>query len=275
MRYWLFMLLLGLAGTGIASQEDETSPCQGLVSVHDTNQFEEFLIVTDEVFSSIEDCEMLAAFYNLEESDRSRVAFDFSSVDDIVNATWQPVNEDSSFLFMDAVLSWLKNLGFEKHADTVQDFFTDYMPSKESVELFFIIFICLIVLAVVFLVLREFYLAGMLRLPHFSKRPNTRIEKHSEPVLQWRQVLSLPIREQISALLRYSIECLVASNVIPASKSYTNRELKAHLLQSDPIKARLFQEQIQLTEPILYGDEAATDEMLKACQLKAQGICDA
>lgn len=275
MRYWLFILLLGFAGTGIAGEEDEASPCPGLVSVYDYDRFEQVLVVTDEFFSSIEDCEMLAAFYSLQVSDQRRKTFDFSSVDDIVNATWLPLNEDSSFLFVDAVLSWLKNMGFEKHADSLQQFLTEYMPSQESIELFFRVFIWLMVLVAVILVLREFYLAGMLRLPQFSKRSKGEGRKYDEPVLHWQQVLLLPLREQISALLNYSIECLAASNEIPSSKNYTNRELKAFLLRSDPVKAKLFQEQIQLSEPVLYGDEVVTDEVIRSCQLKAQGICDA
>ncbi len=276
MRYLLLMLLLGLAGTGIASDDDlETSPCPGLVSMYGYGQFERSLIITDDIFSSIEDCEMLAAFYYLDEGKRSRADFDFASVGDIVDATWQPVNEEPPFLLMDAILSWLKNLGFEQHTDTLQDFLNEYMPSEESVELFFEIIIWLIMLATVFLVLREFYLAGMLRLPHFYKKSGQENDKQDEPVLQWQQILALPLREQISALLRFSIERLIASNAIPASQSYTNHQLTAHLRKLNPQKAGMLSEQIQITEPVLYGDEAVTDEMLEACRLKAQGISDA
>ena len=84
MRYWLFILLLALAGTAIAGEEIETSPCPGLVSVYGNEQIESALVVTDDVFSSIEDCEMIAAFLTFKVSNRNHVTFDLSSVDDIV-----------------------------------------------------------------------------------------------------------------------------------------------------------------------------------------------
>ena len=93
--------------------------------------------------------------------------------------------------------------------------------------------------------------------------------------MQWDLIRALPLREQISALLHYSIEYLVASNLVPSSPGYTNRELISCLEKSDSRKAGLLREQIDLTEPVLYGDELVSEEQVIACRDKSRSLRDA
>jgi hypothetical protein len=53
---------------------------------------------------------------------------------------------------------------------------------------------------------------------------------------------------------------------VPASSSFTNRELIAYLEKSDLQKAGLLREQIDLTEPVMYGDESVSEQQLVACR---------
>ena len=85
----------------------------------------------------------------------------------------------------------------------------------------------------------------------------------------------MPLREQIGALLQYSIERVAAARLVPASRSYTNRELLAHLQAADAAKASTLREQIDLTEPVIYGDEPVTEQQVEACRLKSRELGDA
>jgi hypothetical protein len=67
-------------------------------------------------------------------------------------------------------------------------------------------------------------------------------------------------------LLQYSIQHLAEENLVPASSSFTNRELIAYLEKSDLQKAGLLREQINLTEPVVYGDESVSEQQLVACR---------
>ncbi len=171
MRNTLFLLMLIFAGISNASDElMQTSPCPGLVSSYAVEKFEHALVVTDTDFASIEDCEQLGSFY-FSRPGFSNNALDYSQLAVIIDEIWQPVNEEAPFLLMEAILSWMKGLGLEQHAESLRDFVTEYMPAQESVQLFFTIVIWLIVCGTVFLVVNEFYRAGMLKLPRFRKRP--------------------------------------------------------------------------------------------------------
>jgi hypothetical protein len=266
MRKTLFLLMLLYAGMSNASDElMQASPCPGLVSSYNVEKFEHALVVTDTDFTSIEDCELLGSFY-FHPSMYLDYSPDYAQLGAIVDTVWQPVNEESPFLLMEAILSWMKALGLEQHADSFRDFVDEYMPAKESVQLFFTILIWLIVCGTVILVIHEFYRAGMLKLPRFHARQGEGARAEIKPTWQWEAILALPLREQISALLQYSIQHLAKEKLVPASSSFTNRELIAYLEKSDLQKAGLLREQIDLTEPVVYGDESVSEQQLVACR---------
>jgi len=276
MRNTLFLLMLIFAGISNASDElMQTSPCPGLVSSYAVEKFEHALVVTDTDFSSIEDCEQLGSFY-FSRPGFTNNALDYSQLAVIIDEIWQPVNEEAPFLLMEALLSWMKGLGLEQHAESLRDFVNEYMPAQESVQLFFTIVIWLIVVGTVFLVVHEFYRAGMLKFPRFRGRPgDDNASTEPKPVWQWQDILALPLREQISALLQFSIQHLVNENLVPASSSFTNRELISYLEKSNVHKAGLLREQIELTEPVVYGDERVSEQQLIACRSKTRDLCDA
>ena len=275
MRIALFMLMLLFAGVGNADDElIETSPCPGLVSSYDVEMFERLLVVTDAEFASIEDCKQLGEFY----SDSTRIleySLNYSRLSAIVDQTWQPMNEEAPFLLLDAILSWMKRLGFEEHAESFRDFINEYMPAQESIQLFFTFVIWFVVFGALVIVLYEFYRAGMLRIPRLRSSIDDVKLPENKPVMQWDMILALPLREQISALLQHSIDYLVAGNMVPSSNSYTNRELLSCLEKSDSRKAGLLREQIDLTEPVLYGNERVSEEQVVACRHKNRRLRDA
>lgn len=275
MRNALFLLMLLYAGVGNASDElMETSPCPGLVSSYDVETFEHLLVVTDADFASIEDCEQLGGFY-FNRSRPPNYSLNYSRLAAIVDEIWQPVNEEAPFLLMEAILSWMKGLGFEEHAESVRNFINEYMPADESIQLFFTVVIWFIVIGTLVLVLHEFYRAGMLQLPRSRSRQDDGKMTENKPAWQWEAILALPLREQISVLLQYSIEHLVDKDLVPSSNSYTNRELISYLERSDSDKASLLREQIDITEPVVYGDEHVTEEQVIACRVKTRGLSDA
>lgn len=275
MRTTLFLLMLLYAGISNASDEQmEASPCPGLVSSYDVEKFEHALVVTDSDFASIEDCEQLGRFY-FQPSRFSSYSLDYSRLGSIVDEIWQPVNEETPFLLMEAFLSWMKGLGFDEHAELFKNFVEEYMPAEESVQLFFTVIIWLIVCGTIILVVHEFYRAGMLKLPRFQGQQGDGTGAEIKPVWQWETILALPLREQISALLKYSIDHLVNENLVPASSSFTNRELISYLEKSDSLRAGLLREQIDITEPVVYGDEQVSEQQLVACRIKTRGLCDA
>ena len=169
----------------------------------------------------------------------------------------------------------MKGLGFERHAESFRDFINEYLPAGESIQFFFTILLWLIVIAALMLVLVEFYRAGMLRLPRYQHKVNDSQKHESKPGLEWEAVLAMPLRQQISALLRYSIEALAARKLIPAASSYTNRELVSCLEESDAYKVTSLREQIELTEPVVYGDEPVSEERIIACRARARDLSDA
>jgi len=272
MRNTLYLLILLYAGIGNASDElMETSPCPGLVSSYDVEKFEYALVVTDTDFASVEDCEQLGSFY-FHPSRFSGYAPDYAQLGAIVDEIWRPVNEETPFLLMEALLSWMKALGFEQHAESFRDFVDEYMPAEESIKLFFTIVIWLIVCGTVILIVHEFYRAGMIKLPRFQRLQGDGARAEVKPAWQYEAILAMPLREQISALLQYSIEYLVNKNLVPASSSFTNRELIAYLEKSDSHKASMLREQIDLTEPVVYGDERVSEQQLVACRSISRGL---
>jgi hypothetical protein len=275
MRNTLYLLMLLYAGIGDASDElVETSPCPGLVSSYGAEQFENALVVTDTDFASVEDCEQLGSFYFHPYSFEG-YSPDYTRLDAIVDEIWQPVNEESPFLMMEAILSWMKGLGLEQQAESIRNFVIEYMPAEEIVQLFFTIVVWLVACATVILVVHEFYRAGMLKLPRFQRLQGESTAAEITPSWQWEAILAMPLREQISALLQYSIERLVNENLLPASSSFTNRELIVYLEKSDLHKAKILREQIDLTEPVVYGDERVSEQQLVACRKLAGDLCDA
>ena len=275
MRIALFMLMLLYAGVGNADDElMETSPCPGLVSSYDVEIFERLLVVTDAEFASIEDCEQLAEFYS-DSPLLSDYSLNYSRLSAIVDETWQPANEEAPFLLLEAILSWMKRLGFEEHAESVRNFVNEYMPAQESIRLFFTVVIWFIIIGTLVVVLYELYRAGMLRMPCLRGRLDDGKMAENKPFMQWDAIPALPLREQISALLQYSIDYLVARNLVPSSNSYTYRELISCLEKSDSRKAGLLREQIDLTEPVLYGDERVSEELIIACRDKSRSLRDA
>ncbi len=275
MRKALFVLMLLYSGIGNASDEMmETSPCPGLVSSYDVEKFEQVLVVTDTDFASVEDCELLGSYY-FHPSRFSDYSLNYDQLGAIVDEIWQPVNEETPFLLIEAVLSWMKGLGLEQHAEALRDFVNEYMPAEESVRLFFTIIIWLIVCGTVILVVHEFYRAGMLKLPRLRARQGDDEKAEHKAAWQWEAMLALPLREQISALLQYSIHHLAKENLVPASSSFTNRELVAYLEKSDSHKADLLRKQIDLTEPVVYGDENVSEQQLVTCRSISRDLCDA
>lgn len=275
MRKTLLFLMLLYTGIGNASDAPIlSSPCPGLVSSHDVDKFESALVVTDNDFASVEDCEQLGGFF-LDSSMNNNYTLDHAAVAAIVDSIWQPRNEEAPFLLVEAILSWVKGLGLEQHAESLNDFISEYMPAEESIRLFFTIIIWLIVIATCVLILHEFYRAGMLKLPSLQRTQANGEKLKIRPLLSWEGVLILPLREQISALLRYSIEHLEGMNLIPSSSSYTNWELITYLEKSDIKKASLLRAQIDLTEPVVYGDEPVLEDRVAACRVKARSLSDA
>lgn len=274
MQLRLFLLLL-FAGHGHASEElMQTSPCPGLVSSHDAEQFEQVLVVTDTDFASVEDCAQLGAFY-FSPLRSMRYSLDHSRLDSIVDDIWQPVDEETPYLLLDAVLSWLKGLGLDEHADALRELIDRYRPADDSVQLFFTMIIWLIVIAVLLLVLHEFYRAGLLGLPRRRRKAQAQLKPALRPGLSWDSIQTLSLRAQIGALLQYSIEQLAANKLIPSASSYTNHELLACLAKTDAAKAALLHQQIELTEPVLYGDEPATETVVSACRAQSRDLSDA
>ncbi len=275
MRNTLYLLMLLYAGIGSASDElMETSPCPGLVSSYDVEKFERALVVTDKDFTSIEDCEQLGRFY-FHPHRSGGYSPDYARLGAIVDEIRQPGDEQAPFLLMEAILSWMKGLGLEKYAESLRGFVNEYMPAEESVQLFFTIVIWLVVCGTVILVVHEFYRAGMLKLPRFQRQQGERTVAGIKPARQLEAILAMPLREQISALLQYSIEHLVHENLLPASNSLTNRELIVYLEKSGAHKAGLLREQIDLTEPVVYGDKRVSEQQLVACRRLTRGLCDA
>lgn len=268
----LILVFSGVSGANAHSME--ASPCPGLVSSYEVENFERALVVTDAEFTSIEDCEQLGKFF-FGPPAASRYSLDYTRLGAIVDRIWQPVDEEASSLLFEAVLSWLKGLGFEEHAESLRNFIEENMPADESVQLFFTVVIWLIVIATLLLIVHEFYRAGMLRLPRRKHAAGGTPQSERKPGREWQEILALPMREQIGALLQYSLERLAEARLVSASRSFTNHELVAQLETADAARAGVLRAQIDLTEPVIYGDDPATEERVTACRRKAEELSDA
>ena len=275
MRWTLTVLMLFYAGIGNATdQATETSPCPGLVSSYDTESFERLLVVTDAEFASIEDCELLGRFF-FEPAQAFSRRLDFAQLGAIVDGIWRPANEETPRVLLEAMLSWLRGLGFDRHAASLREFIDTYLPAGESIRLFFTILIWLIVIATATIVARELYRAGLFKRHRRRGRHRHEPDAAGGAAWQWDEILSLPPREQVSVLLKYSLEQLAAAGRIPVSRSYTNRELVEHLQTCDARAAGLLRAQVEFTEPVIYGDERITAEHLAACRKCSRDLGDA
>lgn len=231
--------------------------------------FNEALIVTDTDFTSHEDCDVFASyFYQVTDANTNISEFPllFSNLDAIVDTIWKPEEVQGLNLMFQAIINWLKSIGLD--VDT--NVWGQYLPSGESIRLFAELSVSLILLLVFIFAIRGFYSAGLFKFPQIFKFKQDELQSKNGNFLPPASIDELPLRQQLAVLLQRSILILKKYHVIPVSTCYTNHELINYIDVSKSQAASLLGRQVKLTEPVIYGNRPATQEVL----FESQQICD-
>ncbi len=245
------------------------SPCPGIEIHPDTavqgGLFDEALIATDTDFASNEDCDMIASYF-FEASDAntniSESPLLSSNLDVIVDSIWKPDQEQGLALMFKAAFNWLKSFGFNVDTSALQE----YLPSNESIRLFTELSTGLILLLALVFIIRGLYRTGFFK---FSQKPQSEddgFKPENGNALSFEPVDGLPLREQLGALLQRSISLLRKHKAVPVSHSYTNHELIKYLDTSKSALATLLFRQVNITEPVIYGTQSVTQEVVSESQ---------
>ena len=248
-----------------------------------SRSFNDALVVTDADFSSREDCQALAGFFQGKPLNGqagnalSGSGLDYSKLDALVEQVWQPEVHSDVSLFYRVILDWLKAFGLDVDSDAIKGFIQTYLPSAGSLMLFAKLAAGLLVVVLVIFLLRNYYRRGGFSLRRRRANGNLAQPAQAGAILTPVSIIKLPLREQAAALLRYSIELLRRQQQIPLSACYTNHELLAYLADDDCQRAALLSRQIRLTEPVIYGDRPVTEaELAQAWQInRAIAACEA
>lgn len=249
------------------------SPCPDIeiqpeVATHG-RLFDEVLIATDTDFTSNEDCETIASYFH-EVSEVNENISDFplmlSNLDVIVDNIWKPEDEQGLALMFQAIFNWLKSFGFNIDTTALQE----HLPSFEAVRLFTELSAGLILLLVLVFTVRAIYRVGFFSIPRKSQPEHGEFTSDNGSSLPHEPVDGLTLREQIGALLQRSISLLRKHKMVPVSSSYTNHELVDHLDASKSPLAKLFVRQVSISEPVIYGTQSVSQELVK----ESQQICD-
>jgi hypothetical protein len=272
-------LLCTVLGCAVQAAAAGPSPCADIwdpaLPVEDA-AFEHVLLVTDDAFSSAEDCRRLGGYFLGRHSPETQISsprrLDHARLSEIVDRSWEPAAEDPSQRWLTALLDWLKRIGFEQFSRDLAGLIDENLPEAERLKPFFTALLWIIVVATVVLVLREFYLAGLLRLPwrrHVTQTV-TAPPLAAFPVMP--KLTGLSPRSQLAVLLRYSIAVLVARRELTATGGLTNREYLRALERRHDEAASLLESQLALTEPVIYGNDHASQAQVNACRHLSQQL---
>jgi len=251
-----------------------STPCPNVIGPESIRQgqfFDQTLVVTDSDFTSQEDCNAFASyFYDTPNTATSEKPWVFSELDAIVDQIWQPEKDQNASLIFQAILDWLKSFGLDFDENDLGYVFREYLPSGESIRLFAELSASFILLLILIFSIRALYLSGVLKLPRLFKFKTDKKNSDNETLLSDESFDDLPFSEHLAMLLRRSIMVLRKYNIIPVSSCYTNHELINHIDKNESPAAKLLARQVDLAEPVIYGNKVATPDVI----LESQKIAD-
>ena len=114
-----------------------------------------------------------------------------------------------------------------------------------------------IILYIIIMELRAARITGFFRRRKLQKTA-AKQSKHSQEhgPLTLKEIASLPLNQQIPALLRYAIALLIKKNVLPDRENLTNQELLRIVAQKQKDNARAFADLVNTADLAVYGKRA-------------------
>lgn len=214
----------------------------GIQGLAQKKAFNDALVITDPDFTSREDCNALAGFFQSGESLKgvSGSAFDYSGLDSLADSVWHPEPESAINQLFQSALSWLQSLGLDISSDKFDGLFQQYLLSLDLIQLFLSVFSWFILLVAVYYVSRYFYRQHLLRAKQNRRETSNVNHLKSCDSLTTDAIGKLPCHEQAGALLQHTIRFLQSRDAIPLSGCYINHELLHFLGKENSPVASLF-----------------------------------
>ena len=193
----------------------------------------------------------------------SRYRFDHSRLAELLEEVYEPeTRPEPSSNFIDKFWSWVD--------EKLRDYFDDednwltrnfnITPEKDSGLFKGIVYtlVVILIVTILYIIINELRAANVLSL--FKRRHRRRIHKpagnQSVPATSFRHLADiggLPLNQQASALLGYTIQFLIERQLLPRQYSLTNREFLAVLTDRLPGAAASFEKLVSTGEQVIYG----------------------
>jgi len=211
--------------------------------------------------------------------DGGAVSLDRPGLAALLKEVQQPEARDGRSQWWKALHDWLDQLksgDYEAEYRWLRRLLEAITPSEAVARGLMYGSLALLVLMSLGLVGVEMYHAGWLA--RFSggrraRRQAAHPETHRRPgaLPAEAEVAPLPPRRQLAALLDAVIDALAARRLIPADTTLTHRQLlRAATGQSVPVLA--LQQLVETAEPVLYGRQQASQQLLAAFRRDAQAV---
>jgi hypothetical protein len=189
---------------------------------------------------------------------------DYAGLQSLLKQVYDPAKEPKPVENpIDKMLDWI--------SQKIHDFFkrdnwlTRHLPfenklNKNVIKGFTKLLVVIIIVLVLFIVINELRAADILSLLRRKHRRGRRqgeqvIEAHRALPPGLKQIGELPLQQQVPALLRYSLQCLIDKHILPRRYNLTNQEFLGILKQELPTAGRDFEFVVTSGEQVVYGNK--------------------
>lgn len=211
--------------------------------------------------------------------DTGALSLDREDLAQLLNEVQQPDTRDEHGQWWKAINAWLDQLksgDYEAEYQWLRSLLEAITPSESIARVLLYGSLALLVSMSLGLVGVELYHAGWLTRfsgAHRAKRKAAQDQPHTPAgaLPDDADLLPLPPRRQLAALLDAVIDALTARQLIPADTTLTHRQLlRAAADRSMPVL--VFQRLVETAEPVLYGRQEARQPLLAAFRRDAQHV---
>ncbi|MEJ2359807.1 MAG: DUF4129 domain-containing protein [Gammaproteobacteria bacterium] len=169
--------------------------------------------------------------------------------------------------FFERVMHWIdqKIQAFLKRHHWLSDQF--HLNSKSSLSLlrgFLSTVLVLLVVFILYIVVNELRIAGVMTLfkrhRHTSANAEDALTVTGATTAQAMETIkTLPLNQQIPALMRYTLQFLIEKQVLPHRYNLTNREFLGLLRDKLPAAKQDFEQLVTCNEQVVYGKKTLAD----------------
>lgn len=190
--------------------------------------------------------------------------FDHAGLSKLLDEVYEPIAKPEEINnFVDVFWKWIEQklreyLGEDNWFTRTFDF--DIEPGDDLFSGLKNLLIAMLVVMILYIIINELYAANIRQ--YFSRRKAAKtsvqkqLERHNKAPTGLNDIIQLPLRQQVPALLRYSLQVLIKKGVIPNRYSLTNQEFLKITKKHAPEISRDLGMIITSSDKVLYGNKS-------------------